>query len=82
MTIHQKLISAATQYDEKQSKKKFYNPWALPQYIGRIQEISADLDKGADLRKALVTGLNGRLLDICLKAVGLPTSTKEEQRGL
>lgn len=81
MNTHQKLISAVIKYDEKQSKKKYYNKFALPQYVARIQEISAELEKGADLRKSLVSGFNGRLLDVCLKAVGLPTSTKEEQRG-
>jgi len=81
MTIHDTLLHALTEYDRKQSSKRGYNMYALPQYIGRLHDIDADLAQGADLRAALTAAFCGRLLDVCLKAVGLPKSTDGEQRG-
>lgn len=80
MNIHDSLVHAVTEYDRKESTKRGYNRYALPQYIGRIQEIDEDLKNGADLRSALVAAFCGkRLLDSCLKAVGLPKSTDQDK---
>lgn len=78
MNIKDKLISALTQYDEKQSKRKFYNPHALGIYFQRVDEVMADIERGATVRQALLAGFNDRLLDVCLKAVGEKPFTKEE----
>jgi hypothetical protein len=81
LSTHDKLLHAVTEYDRRQSTRKGYNRWALPQYLGAINEsIMPDIENGASLRQALVSHLNGRLLDVCLKAVGEPPSTREEQR--
>lgn len=78
MSIRDKLISALTQYDEKQSKRKFYNPHALGIYFERVDYVMADIERGATVRQALLAGFNDRLLDVCLKAVGEQPFTKEE----
>ena len=81
MTLHDTLLHAITEYDRKQSTRKGYNMWALPQYIARVTEIEADIESGTPMRKALTDGFTGRLLDAVLKAVGEPKSTEQEQRG-
>lgn len=81
MSIRDKLISALTQYDEKQSKRKFYNPHALGIYFERVDDVMADIERGATVRQALLAGFNDRLLDVCLKAVGEQPFTKEEMQG-
>jgi len=70
--IHTILIHAVTQYDQKQSKKKCYNCYALPQYIARVQEVVNDIDRGADIRQAIASGFLGSLRNVCLKALDLP----------
>jgi hypothetical protein len=81
MDTHSKLAHAVTQYDIRQSKKRGYNIYALAHYLGAVQETCREIEAGKSIRSALVGNFNGRLLDVCLKAVGEPTSTKEEQRG-
>lgn len=75
--LHHKMIHAVTEYDRKESTKRGYNPYALPQYMQRVQEISADIGKGADPREAITTGFTGRLVNHVLKAAGLAA----ERRG-
>lgn len=81
MTTKDKLIHTLTAYDQKQSTKRGYNPYALGQYFQRIDEIIADIDAGAAPRQAIIAGFSGRLADACLRAVGLPASTDQENRG-
>ncbi len=86
--VRQQLLSAVTQYDMKEQEKAakrgprgYYNMYALPQYLGRVSDVVKDIEAGAPVRKALTNAFTGRLLDVTLKAVGEPRSTKEEQRG-
>lgn len=80
--IRTALQHAVTQYDMKESRKKYYNIYALAQYLMAVDRArDAMAEDGLDLRAALVSCFNGRLLDRCLKAVGLPTSTRQEQFG-
>ena len=81
MTLHDRLIHAVTEYDRKQSTKRGYNIYALGQCVGRVQEVTADIQAGADIRNAITAAFTGRLLDVCLKAAGLPKSSTEEARG-
>lgn len=77
-----KLLHAVTEYDRKQSTKKGYNIYALAHYLMAVDRArDAMVDEGLDLRAALISCFNGRLLDVCLKAVGEPTSTRQEQFG-
>lgn len=80
MTTKQKLVSAVTQYDAKQSKRAGFNRYALPQYLARIDEVDADIQQGANVRDAITAAFTGRLMDVCLKAVGENTSTRDDQR--
>ena len=81
MTTKQALIHAVTEYDRRASKRRGYNPYALGQYMERIDEICADIERGAPVRKALCAGLSDRLLDHCLKAVGEQPFTVDELGG-
>lgn len=81
MTIKDKLVHAATEFDRKASKRKGHNIYALPQYFMRIDEICADIESGADARKAIVAGFSGRLLDTMLRGIGLPLSNQNEAQG-
>ena len=76
-----RLVSALTQWDEKESKKKFYNWNALGIYMQRADDIILDIQMGADVRAAIVAGLTGRIVDFVLKKLALPITTKEEQMG-
>lgn len=77
-TIRLKLISAATTYDRKQSKKKFYNPYALGIYFETIDEIMKDIENGFSVRQALIRRLCDRFLSHMLKSMGEKDFTREE----
>ena len=72
MTNKDKMISAVTQFDARASKKKGYNPHALGIYLQRIDEVCADIERGADIRRAIIAGFSGRIADCILKSVELP----------
>jgi hypothetical protein len=80
-TIHSALVHAVTEYDRKESTKKYYNHYALGQYLIRIEQVEEDIASGTAVRAALLAGFNGRLLDHVLKAVGEPKFTTEEMRS-
>ena len=70
MRIRDKLISAATAFDRKQSTKRGHNPYALAIYFERIDLVCKEIDGGKPIRQALLDGFNDRLLDHLLKSVG------------
>lgn len=78
MNIKDKLISAATQYDEKQSKKKYYNPYALGIYFQTIDSVMIDIENGFTPRQALIRRMCDRFLTHMLKSIGEPDFTREE----
>ena len=47
MNTRDALVMAVTEYDRKQSVKRGYNRYDLPQYFMRIDEIMADIDSGS-----------------------------------
>lgn len=69
-TIRSALVHAATQYDIRQARGKRHNPYALGQYLMRIDEVTADIDAGAAPRDALAAAFNDRLLGVLLVAIG------------
>jgi len=79
--LDRKLVHVVTEYDRKQQGKRGYNPYALPQYLARVQEVLEDIKNGANVREAIVAGFLGRLQDVCLKAVGEAKGTDDEARG-
>lgn len=76
--IKSALIHALTEYDRKQSTKRFYNPHALGIYFQRVNAVCADIERGATPRAALLAGFNDRLLDVCLRAIGESKSTPDD----
>lgn len=79
--LHFRLISAATAYDEKQSKKKYYNHYALGIYFQRIDDVCRDIEGGKSIRQALLDGFNDRFLDVMLKAAGEAPFSIEEKNS-
>lgn len=63
------LLHAVTQYDRKQSTKRHYNIYALPQYLGRVQDVITDIDAGAEPIAAISAGFSGPLQSFILKSV-------------
>jgi hypothetical protein len=81
-TVRAALVHAATRYDERQSKGKRYNVYALAQYLTRIDDVCADIERGATPRDAIVAGFTGPLLNAMLKAVHADTASRDEMTGL
>ena len=79
--IRARLVHAVTAYDRKQSTRRGYNPFALGQYLERVDMIVNDIAAGAEPRKAICAGFSDRLLDHCLKAVGESSFTPNEVGG-
>ena len=77
MDTKSKLVHALTRYDEKESKKRGYNPYALGQYLARADLIMDDIKKGASVSEAIQAGFTGRLQAACLKAVGASPVTEK-----
>lgn len=70
MNVHQKLIHAVTTWDRKQAAKKgWHNPNALAIYLGRVEQVAAQIESGADPVAAITGGFNDRLRDHLLKAI-------------
>lgn len=86
MDMRDKLVSAATAYDQRceaQERRRRYpvNIYRLGHILGRIDEVMADIEAGASPRAALLAAFNDRLLDALLKAVGEPKFTRDEMLG-
>lgn len=77
-TLRAAMLHAVTAYDRRQVGKRGHNPYALPQYFERIEEICADIDAGADPRAAIVAGFSGRLANAILKTCGLSRYTVDD----
>jgi hypothetical protein len=81
MNLHHTLVHAATAYDRRQSKSKRYNPYALAQYLARIDEVEQDVAAGAEPRAALCAAFTGSLLSTMLRAIEAPAATPAELMG-
>jgi len=81
MTIemHQKLVHAVTVYDINQSTKRGYDRNALLLYLQAIDRVTNAVNCGSTRRDALVENFSGRLLEVCLKALNMEPSTREER---
>jgi hypothetical protein len=75
------LITAVTDYDRKDSTKRNYNIYALPQYFQRVDLILSDVEAGADPRSAIVAGFIGTLRNFVLRKLKMSGSSTEEDRG-
>lgn len=68
-TLEQTLAHAVTAYDRRQSSKRCYNVYALGQYLIRVDEVCADIARGAEPIAAIQAGFHGPLLATILKTV-------------
>jgi len=75
------LITAVTEYDRKDSTKRNYNIYALPQYFQRVDSILEDVEAGADPRSAIVAGFIGTLRNFVLRKLKMSGSSTEEDKG-
>lgn len=70
MTAKDRVISALTQHDTRNSTRRGYNPNALPQYLLAADAAFEKVEKTACApEEALHSFFCDRLLDICLKAL-------------
>lgn len=71
------LVHTLTAYDRSQAKRKYHNPYALGQYLARVNDVMEDIEKGADPARAIAAGFTDTLAAKCLKACKLekPTMT-------
>lgn len=73
LPVKQRLVHIVTEWDRKQSTKRFYNPHALGLYIQSINNnVIPALDAGKSLKDALEAGFEDRLLDFLKKGLGVP----------
>lgn len=82
--IRIRLNQAVTAFDRKQeeraAKRKggYHNAYALAQYLGRVDDVCADIEAGATPQAAIVAGFTpGPLRNACLKAIGADLSNAE-----
>ena len=82
MDFHYKLAAAVTEYDRAQSTRKGYNRYALGMYLQAVQSVDDWVKESPrhTLRQGIVRYFSGRLIDVCLHAVGEVKATKEELR--
>jgi hypothetical protein len=62
MDTRTKMLMIVTDYDRKQSTKKYYNHYALALYCDGIGRVMEERDRGAPLALALQAGVCGPLL--------------------
>ena len=60
-TLKFNLDHLLTQWDIKQSKNKYYNPYALGIYLARAEDLIESVNKGATISEAIDTHFNDRL---------------------
>lgn len=75
-----RLFSAVVEWDRRAEKQPGHNRHALGIYCQMLENVNADIARGAEPRAAIVAGFNGRMLDFVLRRLDMATSTAEEQR--
>lgn len=79
--VYKKLGSVTVKHDQLLSRRPGYNAYALAQYCEALSRVIRRIQRGDDLRLALLHSFNGSLLDKCLRACGLAKSTPLEKKG-
>jgi hypothetical protein len=77
--IRDALIHAATDHDRRASSRPGFNPYALAQYLARIDSVCVAIERGLTPRSALLAAFNDRLLDRLLTGIGEPRFTRAER---
>lgn len=68
---HSKLINIVTEYDRRQSTKKYYNHYALAQYCQAVSNTMEELSHGRSIEDALKACFCGALLRHIVRKLGL-----------
>jgi hypothetical protein len=84
------MVQGVVEFDRRaidRSKKKprsWHNPHALGIYLTRVDEVMADIQRGADPAQAVAQGFSGPLLRVVLKWTKLErrTGTTGNYKGL
>jgi hypothetical protein len=63
------LLHVITAYDTRASRRRGYNPWALPQYMEALDRAASMVDEGASWEAAISKCYNDRLEAACLKGL-------------
>ena len=78
---HNKLVHALFEYDQKESKKKYYNPHAMAIYLLALDEAESEVKQGETVRQAILNHFCGsKILNILFKAIGQEKATELESR--
>ena len=81
-SLQDSIVSAVTQYDMRESKKKSYNRYALGQYFMAIDRVLEMLNEKPETltRYAIIENFNGRLCDAILHRLAFAPMTDSEAR--
>lgn len=71
LPLEQRLAHYLTQYDIRQQRSRYYNPFALGIYLDRAEKVSKAVEAGTNLETALEQNFNDRILAMILKKEGL-----------
>ena len=69
--LRARLVNGLTTYDRRQSRQRHYNPHALALYVGRIDDVLADVEAGAAVEAALRAAFCGAVLRAACRAAGV-----------
>ena len=70
-TTRARLLSIVTEYDIRESKKKYWNHYALGHYCKAIDNVAEAMAGGMSIEDALPEGFCGSLLRHVAKKLGL-----------
>ena len=78
LTERDKVSHALIQYDEREAKKSYHNPYAIGHYLAALEKAESAVSSGATWRDALMSNFNGKLLSAVLRSIGEKPASKEE----
>lgn len=82
LPLHSQLACAVTDYDRKQSTKKFHNIWALGHYLKGCDQVCALVDRhNLSVEDASCTCFIDRLQSHVLKFLGYNIADRETIRN-
>ena len=71
LPLDQRLAHYLSQYDIRQQRSRYYNPFALGIYLDRAEKVAHEVANGTTLKQALENNFNDRLLALLLKKEGI-----------
>ncbi len=62
LSLESRLAHYVTQWDQRQQRSRYYNPFALGIYLERAERVATEVSNGERLSIALERNFNDRLL--------------------